>query len=62
MSKSPKIIKTDYLIIETAMAAYMVLEDSRLAFGESLPDDHPFKEAEQAIGNWCENYGAAAAS
>lgn len=55
----PQTITTNYLVIETAMAAYMVLEDSRLAFGDTLPDDHPFKAAELSITDWCNNFGAA---
>jgi hypothetical protein len=34
---------TNYLVIETAMAAYAVLEDTQLLVGETLPDDHPYK-------------------
>lgn len=58
MSK-PEVIKTNYLVIETAMAAYSVLEDTMLAFGETLPDDHPYKDAEQEMVKWCAYYGAA---
>lgn len=58
MSK-PETIKTNYLVIETAMAAYSVLEDTMLAFGETLPDDHPYKNAEQEMVKWCAYYGAA---
>jgi len=58
MSK-PETIKTNYLVIETAMAAYAVLEDTRLLVGTTLPDDHPYKEAEKQMTQWCEDYGAA---
>ncbi|TYO65472.1 hypothetical protein FXV83_16180 [Bradyrhizobium hipponense] len=58
MGKTPEIIKTNYLIIETAMAAYAVLEDTRLIVGTTLPDDHPYKEAEQQMAQYCEDYGA----
>lgn len=54
----PETIKTNYLVIETAMAAYAVLEDTRLLIGTTLPDDHPFKEAEQQMSQYCEDYGA----
>jgi hypothetical protein len=57
--KKPETITTNYLVIETAMAAYSVLEDSLLLIGETLPDDHPFKDAEQQMVKWCEYYGAA---
>ena len=51
-------ITTTYSVIETAMCIYMVLEDSRLAFGETRSDEHPFKAAELAIPDWCGNFGA----
>ncbi|WFU52247.1 hypothetical protein QA639_21300 [Bradyrhizobium pachyrhizi] len=57
MSK-PETITTNYLVIETALAIYTVLEDTMLKFGETLPDDHPYKAAEQQMVRWCENYGA----
>lgn len=55
----PETIKTNYLVIETAMAAYAVLEDTRLLIGETLPDDHPFKDAERQMSKYCDDYGAA---
>lgn len=54
----PEIIKTNYLVIETAMAAYAVLEDTRLLIGTTLPDDHPFKDAERQMSKYCDDYGA----
>ncbi|MCP1757791.1 hypothetical protein [Bradyrhizobium elkanii] len=54
----PEIIKTNYLVIETAMAAYAVLEDTRLLIGATLPDDHPFKDAERQMSKYCDDYGA----
>src|ERR1700730_9631804 len=59
MAKQPETIKTNYLVIETAMAAYAVLEDTRLLIGETLPDDHPFKDAERQMSQYCDDYGAA---
>ncbi|MEH2517418.1 hypothetical protein V1279_002991 [Bradyrhizobium sp. AZCC 1610] len=59
MAKQPETITTTYPIIDTAMAAYIVLEDSRLIVGNTLPEDHPFKEAEMSITDWCNNFGAA---
>ena len=56
---SDKNITTNYLIIETALAAYAVLEDHMLLAREELPDGHPFKEVDDAITKWCENSGAA---
>jgi hypothetical protein len=56
--KTPEAITTNYLIIETAMAAYAVLEDTRLIVGTTLPDDHPYKAAEQQMAQYCEDYGA----
>lgn len=55
----PETIKTNYLVIETAMAAYAVLEDTRLLIGTTLPDDHPYKEAERQMTQYGEDYGAA---
>lgn len=54
----PEVIKTNYLVIETAMAAYAVLEDTRLLIATTLPDDHPFKEAERKMSEYCDDYGA----
>ncbi|WLB77011.1 hypothetical protein [Bradyrhizobium elkanii] len=54
----PETIKTNYLVIETAMAAYAVLEDTRLLIATTLPDDHPFKDAERQMSQYCEDYGA----
>jgi hypothetical protein len=54
----PEIITTNYLVIETAMAAYAVLEDTRLIVGTTLPDDHPYKVAEQEMVEYCETFGA----
>ena len=34
MAKNPEKITTNYLVIETAMAAYAVLEDTRLLIGD----------------------------
>ena len=59
MAKNPEKITTNYLVIETAMAAYAVLEDTRLLIGETLPDDHPFKDAERQMSQYCDDYGAA---
>jgi hypothetical protein len=56
--KTPEIITTNYLIIETALAAYAVLEDTRLIIGTTLPDDHPFKDAERQMTKYGEDYGA----
>jgi hypothetical protein len=58
MAKKPEAITTNYLVIETAMAAYAVLEDTRLLVGATLPDDHPFKDAERQMSQYCEDYGA----
>jgi hypothetical protein len=56
--KTPEIITTNYLIIETALAAYAVLEDTRLIIGTTLPDDHPYKAAEQQMTQYGEDFGA----
>jgi len=55
----PEQITTNYLIIETALAAYAVLEDHMLLSREKLPEGHPFKEADEMVTQWCENHGAA---
>ena len=54
----PETITTNYLVIETAMAVCCVLDDTQLLFGNTLPDDHPYKEAEQQMAQYCEDYGA----
>jgi hypothetical protein len=54
----PETITTNYLVIETAMAACCVLEDTQLLIGSTLPDDHPYKEAEQQMAKYCEDYGS----
>ena len=58
MKKSP-IIKTNSLIIETAMVVYQVLEDTRLHANVTLPDNHPLKQRELTMPEWCDNFGSA---
>jgi hypothetical protein len=45
-------ITTNYLIIETALAAYAVFEEHMLLARTRLPDSHPFKAADEAMAEW----------
>jgi hypothetical protein len=55
----PESISTNYLVIETALTVYSILEDHLLEDRATLPDGHVDKERENEIIAWCAQEGAA---